>query len=72
MKLFAAGLSHKTAPVEIREQLAVNQGNDRPDRVVAHTRRVPHRPGSARLVRTRMAEILNNEASDLQILTALL
>jgi len=25
MKLFAAGLSHKTAPVEIREQLAVNQ-----------------------------------------------
>src|SRR5215470_4024562 len=25
MKLFAAGLSHKTTPVEIREQLAVNQ-----------------------------------------------
>src|SRR5437667_1208918 len=25
MKLFAAGLSHKTAPVELREQLAVNQ-----------------------------------------------
>jgi glutamyl-tRNA reductase len=25
MKLFAAGVSHKTAPVEVREQLAVNQ-----------------------------------------------
>src|SRR5215469_7059573 len=25
MKLLAAGLSHKTAPVEIRERLAVNQ-----------------------------------------------
>jgi glutamyl-tRNA reductase len=25
MKLFAAGLSHKTAPVELREQLAVKQ-----------------------------------------------
>jgi glutamyl-tRNA reductase len=25
MKLFAAGISHKTAPVELREQLAVNQ-----------------------------------------------
>ena len=23
MKLFAAGISHKTAPVELREQLAV-------------------------------------------------
>ena len=25
MKLFAAGLSHKTAPVELRERLAVDQ-----------------------------------------------
>src|SRR3954470_24344364 len=25
MKLFAAGVSHKTAPVELREQLAVKQ-----------------------------------------------
>src|SRR5258705_13042668 len=25
MKLFAAGISHKTAPVELREQLAVKQ-----------------------------------------------
>ena len=25
MKLFAAGLSHKTAPVELREHLAVDQ-----------------------------------------------
>src|SRR3954452_15753251 len=25
MKLFAAGISHKTAPVELRERLAVNQ-----------------------------------------------
>src|SRR3954452_22388986 len=25
MKLFAAGISHKTAPVEVREQLAVKQ-----------------------------------------------
>src|SRR5207247_6571725 len=27
MKLFAAGLSHKTAPVELREQLAVKQSD---------------------------------------------
>src|SRR4030095_9191375 len=25
MRLFAAGVSHKTAPVDVREQLAVNQ-----------------------------------------------
>ena len=25
MKLFAAGVSHKTAPIELREQLAVKQ-----------------------------------------------
>src|SRR5947209_3519096 len=27
MKLFAAGISHKTAPVELREQLAVKQSD---------------------------------------------
>src|SRR6266550_2597995 len=30
-------------------------GNDGPDRVVAHTRRLPNRAGSARLQQTRMA-----------------
>ena len=28
MKLFAAGISHKTAPVELREQLAVKQSEN--------------------------------------------
>ena len=27
MKLFAAGISHRTAPVELREQLAVKQSD---------------------------------------------
>src|SRR5207247_10846729 len=30
-------------------------GHDRPDRIVAHTRRLPNRAGSARLKQTRMA-----------------
>jgi glutamyl-tRNA reductase len=38
MKLFAAGLSHKTAPLEIREQLAVNQAElaDRARKLKSH------------------------------------
>src|SRR5205823_11483465 len=53
--LYRRAQVHRSGPV-YRGNTAWNlSGNDRPDRIVAHTGRLPHGPGSARLQQTRMA-----------------
>ena len=46
---------HRSGPVYRGNAAWHLSGNDRPDRIVAHTRRLPNRAGSARLKQTRMA-----------------
>src|ERR1700730_17723133 len=46
---------HRSGPVHRGNTAWHLSGHDRPDRIVAHTRRLPNRAGSARLKQTRMA-----------------
>ena len=46
---------HRSGPVYRGNTAWYLLGNDGPNRIVAHTRRLPNRPGSARLKQTRMA-----------------
>src|SRR5205814_3172085 len=53
--LYRRAQVHRSGPVYRGNTAWHLSGNDGPDRVVAHTRRLPNRAGSARLQQTRMA-----------------